>query len=355
MLKIANNNVRDRLKIVIDSEIPFTRGQFENYGDVLYRRGEEISPADVADADALLISIRTRCNASLLDGSRVRMIATANIGTDHIDMDWCRDKGIFVQNAAGCNAGGVMNYVMSALFGIASRKSISLAGATFGIIGAGSSGSLVGRTACRLGFKVLYYDPLRARLEGGTDFCSLEHLLDNSDIVSLHLPLNKETAGMADRDFFRRMKSGAFFINSARGEIVDEEALLEAAPRFGAVILDTWCGEPCINRSLIDAVAIATPHVAGYSLQSKAYASAYAVRAVARFFGLEGLTAFLPPFDDSQKAVLIDIRGKSQGEIASAIQYNYPIFTDDFLFRMSPGDFTRLRTEYRYRREFYFE
>lgn len=343
------------MKLVADNEIPFLQGLFDPYMDVVCKPGEQICADDLKDADVLLISIRTKCTAEMLKGSPVKLIATANIGTDHIDMDYCNAHGIRVENAKGCNAGGVMNYVMSALFGIASRKSIPLYGATIGIIGAGNCGSLVEAAARLLGFNVLLCDPPRAEVEGEEGFCSQQFLLNNSDIVSMHVPLNSSTAKMANAEFFSQMKLGAFFINVARGEVVDEEALIEAIPKLGPVVLDTWQGEPEVNRRLMNLVDIATPHVAGYSLQGKAYGTAYAVRAVAHFAGIKKLMEYMPQVDESQRAVKIEIEGRTQGEIASSIQYNYPIFTDDFMFRVNPNGFNQLRSEYKYRREFYFE
>ena len=123
------------MKIVADIDVPFLNGVFEPYAEVVYKKGPDISHEDVADADALILRTRTKCNAELLEGSAVKVIATATIGTDHVDFDFCNSHGIEVHNAAGCNAGGVMQYVFSALYGVAARKGIKIDGATIGIIG----------------------------------------------------------------------------------------------------------------------------------------------------------------------------------------------------------------------------
>ncbi len=343
------------MKIVADKDIPFLEGVFEPYAEVVYKTGSAIAAADVADADALIIRTRTRCDASLLDGSSVRMIATATIGMDHIDMGYCRAHGIHVENAAGCNAGGVMQYVFSALYGVGARKGIKLEDCTFGIIGVGHVGSKVEAMARYLGFNVLLCDPPRAAVEGPEKFCSLEYLLENSDIVTMHVPLDETTRGMADATFFALMKPGAIFINAARGEVIDEQALIAAAPKLGAVVIDTWCNEPDINEELLDIADIATPHIAGYSLLGKLNATTMAVQAVARFFGIPELYDFKPlDADSSHEPVLLDLKGKNHGEIAAVFQYNYPIFTDDFRLRMEPHKFDKLRTEYQYRRDIYY-
>lgn len=345
-----------RLKIVADKAIPFLEGVFDPYADMTYLPGDKIGPEDVMDADVLMVRTRTKCNAALLEGSKVKFIATATIGTDHIDFPYCDSKGIVVRNAPGCNAGGVMEYVFSALYGLASRKSISLQGDTIGIIGVGHVGSMIERMGRALGFRILKCDPPRAEAEGSFGFCDLEYLLQNSQIVTLHVPLNETTRGMADSEFFSLMQPGAFFINAARGEVVCDDALKAAIPKLGPVIIDTWNHEPDIDLDLMDKVAIATPHIAGYSYQGKQNGTAAAVRAVAHYFGITELYEFFPKTDlPENEAVKLDLKGLNQGEIASVLQYNYPIFTDDFMLRLNPENFDKLRSEYNYRREVYID
>lgn len=345
-----------RLKIVADKAIPFLDGVFDPYADMTYLPGDKIGPEDVRDADVLMVRTRTKCNADLLEGSKVKFIATATIGTDHIDFPYCDSKGIVVRNAPGCNAGGVMEYVFSALYGLASRKSISLQGDTIGIIGVGHVGSLIERMGRALGFKILRCDPPRAEAEGSFGFCDLEYLLQNSQIVTLHVPLDETTRGMANSEFFSLMQPGAFFINAARGEVVCDDALKAAIPKLGPVIIDTWNHEPDIDLDLMDKVAIATPHIAGYSYQGKQNGTAAAVRAVAHYFGITELYEFFPKTDlPENEAVKLDLKDLNQGEIASVLQYNYPIFTDDFMLRLNPENFDKLRSEYNYRREVYID
>lgn len=342
------------MKFVIDQAIPFIRKVFEPYAETVYKEGSEITHEDLMDADALIIRTRTRCNEALLAGTSVKIISTAAIGMDHIDLSFCDENGIFVQNAAGCNAGGVMNYVFSALYGAASRERIPLTGATFGIIGVGNVGSRIEQMARHLGMTVLLCDPPRAEIEGPGQFVSLDTLLQSADIVSLSVPLNAGTQKMVNDAFFAKMKFGAIFINTARGEIVDDDALKRAFSRLGPVIIDTWNNEPDVDRELIEKATIATPHIAGYSYQGKQRATAAAVRSVARFFKIEPLYEFFPTTElEELEAVKLDLTGLNQGQITSVFQYNYPIFTDDFMFRVNPDQFDELRQLYRYRREFY--
>ena len=343
------------MKVVVDIDIPFVEGVFEPYATVVYKKGDQISREDVIDADVLIVRTRTRCDEHLLGGTSVKMVSTATIGMDHIDLDYCASHGIHVENAAGCNAGGVMQYVFSALYGVAARKSIKLDDMTMGIVGVGHVGSLVEKMARYLGFKVLLCDPPRAEAEGPDGFCSLDYLLTNSQIVTMHVPLDDTTRKMADEAFFALMQPGTIFINASRGEVVDEEALKIAMPKLGATVIDTWNNEPYVDEELIDLVDVATPHIAGYSYQGKQMGTAMAVRAVAHHFGIEPLYDFFPADEPDHEPVLLDLKGKNHGQIAAVFQYNYPIFTDDFRFRMEPEKFEKLRSEYQYRREVYVE
>lgn len=348
--------MNSKFKIVADVDIPFLKGVFEPWAEVVYKKGLEVVHEDLVDADALIIRTRTKCNAELLEGTKVGIIATATIGMDHIDLDYCSSHGIKVCNSAGCNAGGVMQYIFSALYGVSARKAIKLDGLNFGIIGVGRVGSKIESMAEYLGFNVLRCDPPRAAAEGPDGFCSLEYLLANSQIITMHVPLDDTTRDMASEEFFSMVQPGTIFINASRGEVVDEKALMEAMPKFGAVIIDTWRNEPNVNVELIDMVDIATPHIAGYSYQGKQNATAGSVQAVATYLGIEELMDFCPDLDTlDHEPVLLDLKGKKQGEIAAVFQYNYPIFTDDFRFRMEPEKFEKLRTEYQYRREIFIE
>ncbi|MFA6592062.1 MAG: 4-phosphoerythronate dehydrogenase [Bacteroidales bacterium] len=346
--------IKRKLKIVVDSVIPFLKGVLEPYADVLYKDGKLITHEDVIDADALIIRTRTKCDEKFLRKTRIKIISTATIGTDHIDLDFCQAHSIKVCNAAGCNAGGVMDYVFSALYGTACREAIKLKGCKFGIIGVGNVGSKVAYMADYLGFNVLKNDPPREEKEGPEGFCSLDYLLKNADIVTLHVPLDETTKGMADDLFFDNMKPGAFFINASRGEVMSDEALLRAIPKLGPVIIDTWNNEPNVNQELISKVDIATPHIAGYSFQGKQNGTSGAVRSVAKYFGITELYDYFPYENiPQQEPMKLSLKGMNQGEIAAVMQYNYPIFTDDFMFRLNPDGFETMRSEYQYRREFY--
>ena len=270
------------MKVVVDSAIPYLRGVLEPYFEVVYRAGEAFAASDVADADALIVRTRTKCNANLLQGSRVRLIATATIGFDHIDMDYCQKQGIRVVTAQGCNAAGVLQWVAAALALLAQKDGWSPSQKTLGIVGVGNVGSLVEKYARRWGFNVLCCDPPRQQREGG-DFVGFEELLRRSDIVTLHTPLDKTTFHMMDSAAIAMMSHNGVIINASRGEVADTQALLEAPQ---TLILDVWEREPAIDAQLLEKAFVATSHIAGYSAQGKANASSMVVRAIAEEFNL---------------------------------------------------------------------
>ena len=249
------------MKIVIDNAIPFLEGVLEPYAEIRYLPGREIAARDVRDADALIVRTRTRCDAALLDGSRVRFIATATIGFDHIDLDYCRRRQIGVATAAGCNARGVLQWIAAVLHHLSQRDGWHPAEKTLGVVGAGHVGELVRRYAASWGFRVLTCDPPRAAREGGGDFVPLEEVARHCDLVTFHTPLDATTRRMADEALLRQLKPKAVVINSSRGEVVDGDALLRSGRPY---ILDVWEHEPDIDRRLLAGAILPTTHIARY-------------------------------------------------------------------------------------------
>jgi len=348
------------MKIVADDKIPFLKGVLEPFGDVSYLPGGKIGRSDVQDADALITRTRTRCNADLLEGSRVRFLASATIGFDHIDTEYCQQHQITWTNAAGCNAGSVNQWVAAALATLARRFQLTLAGKTLGIVGVGHVGSRVESLAQAMGMRLLRNDLPRMRAEGAAGFVSLEQVLAEADIITLHVPLSSDgldrTLRLVDRERITRMKPGAILLNSSRGEVVDSTALKEAL-RSGALraALDVWENEPDIDVALLDRVTLATPHIAGYSVDGKANGTAMSVRAVSRFFGL-GLEGWYPASLPAPECPVlrIDCRNKTREEVLlEAIRATYDIEEDDSRLRKSVETFETQRGNYPGRREFF--
>lgn len=348
------------MKIIIDDKIPYIQGALEPYAEVVYLPGSKTTPEVVQDADALITRTRTNCNEALLAGSSVKMIATATIGYDHIDTDFCDRAGIKWTNAPGCNAKSVEQYIASALVVMAGKKGWQLAGKTIGVVGVGNVGSKVARLAEILGMRVLLNDPPRARAEGGKGFVGLEKILAEADIITLHVPLNPDgedaTYHLADGQLFARMARKPVFINSCRGEVV-ETAALKAAIRSGQVsgaVIDCWENEPDLDQELMAMVDLATPHIAGYSRDGKAKGTEMSVQAVGRFFGLAAknwkASGVEKPLNTD---ILIDGTNKSiQQILGEAILFTYDIREDDERLRKSVATFEKQRGDYPVRREF---
>ncbi len=346
------------MKIVADDRIPFLKGVFEPFAQVVYLPGKQICNDDLSDADALITRSVTKCDTALLDGTPVKLIATATIGDDHIDKIFCKKNGITVVAAVGCNASAVEQYVISALLTLVERMQFSIKGLKLGVVGVGNVGSRVKYVAELLGMKTLLNDSPRAEKEGKNGFVDLDELLEESDIITLHVPLTYDsdypTYHLADDVFFPKIRKPVVFINSSRGKVVDTDALKDAIQKgkIRASVIDVWENEPDIDRELLNIVDIATPHIAGYSLEGKARATQMAVEGVSKHFGF-GLQFRIPEPEGEKQLIDIDCSGKSvQTVVFEAVSSSYNILDDDKLLRKEPGDFEALRRNYQFRREF---
>lgn len=329
--------------IVADSAIPFLDGVLDPFAEVVRIPGSAISAADVRHADALVVRTRTRCDASLLAGSDVRLVVTATIGFDHIDVGWCRARGIEVRTAAGCNARGVLQWVAGTLVRLSSMQGWQPQERTLGVVGVGHVGSLVAEYARGWGFGVVCCDPPRAA-RGETGFVSLEELAARADIVTFHTPLAPDTVHLAGDRFFASLRPGCTVINSSRGEVVDTAALLRSGLPCA---VDVWEHEPDIDSALLSRAAVATPHIAGYSAQGKANATAAAVAAVAARFGLPIAGWYPPQVSPSQP------RSIGWEELCSTVDRYFDAAAETVRLKSDPSGFESLRNNYRYRQEYF--
>ena len=347
------------LKIVADNKIPFLQGVFEKFNcQVVYLPGHKISHADLIDADALITRTRTICNEELLHDTKVKIIVTATIGTDHIDQEYLNKANIEFFSAPGCNSSSVNQYIVSTLINLAENEKISLKGKTLGIIGVGNVGSKVAKSAEILGMNVILNDPPRAEQEGNADgkFAELDYLLANSDFITIHTPLNESTYHLADLSFFKKCtKRFVYFINSSRGSVCNNNDLLYALKNglIRGAVLDVWENEPEINSELLLMLDYATPHIAGYSANGKANGTTVAVRRIAEFFEIDGLKNFeLPPFKLTPNS-RINLQNE-KNILFKAINESYDIKKDSLNLKKNPEKFEFLRNEYHYRLEFPF-
>jgi erythronate-4-phosphate dehydrogenase len=349
------------MKIVADDKIPFLEGALEPYAEVIYLPGKQICKELLRDADALLIRTRTKCTESLLQGTNIRFIGTATIGFDHIDLQYCDRHGIKWINAPGCNSSSVQQYIAAALLKVAVGHQFNLKGKTIGIVGVGNVGRKIEKMARILGMNVLLNDPPRARREGDENFVILDKLLYESDIITVHVPLNivgeDRTYHLFSGDTFRKMKKGAWFLNSSRGEVTDTSSLKRSLSKGkpGGAVIDVWENEPDIDLKLMAQSFIATPHIAGYSTDGKANGTSMVVNSLCEFFNLPLKNWY--PVDvprPSAPEVTIDGKGKSDDDLLRELVFHtYNITGDDLKLRLSPSDFEKQRGDYPLRREFH--
>lgn len=280
------------MKVVIDKHIPYIEGKLESVADVVYAEPEDITPALVSDAEALIIRTRTRCCKQLLEGSSVRFIATATIGFDHIDTEYCRQHSIYWTNCPGCNCDGVCEYVASALLALEQRGAVSLKGATIGVVGVGHVGEKVVQWAERQGMYVLVNDPPKRDqlIASGFHYCELDELASKSDILTFHVPLTSDTPyptyHLANSRLLDLCRPNAVVINAARGGVLDEQAALQARYSQMTFVIDTWENEPHISTDMLRRAAIGTYHIAGYTRQGKLNATNMCLAALAHYFQL---------------------------------------------------------------------
>lgn len=348
------------MKFIIDDKIPYIKGALEPFGEVVYLPGSKTTPEVVKDADALITRTRTICNEQLLKGSSVKFIATATIGYDHIDTEYCRQAGIQWTNAPGCNSKSVEQYVLSALSVLAEKNRFELKGKTIGIVGVGQVGSKVAKVCGLLGMNVLLNDPPRERIEGPAQFVGFQEIMSQSDIISFHVPLTMNgedaTFHMADTLFFNSLGRRPIVINTCRGEVKDTFAAETAAERgqISGLVVDCWEREPNIDRKLLQLVDIATPHIAGYSKDGKVNGTTMSIQAISRFFKL-GIDDWQPEGVDLPERTTIHLDGKNKSDeeiIKEAVLFTYDVSEDDKRLRMNPEKFEQLRGDYPVRREY---
>jgi erythronate-4-phosphate dehydrogenase len=277
--------------IVADENIPLLDAFFARFGEIRRVPGRSIDRATVEQADVLLVRSVTRVDRALLEGSKVRFVGTCTIGTDHLDLDYFQQAGITWSSAPGCNARGVVDYVLGSLLTLADIEGADLTQRTYGVVGAGEVGGRLVKVLQGLGWNVLVCDPPRQAAQGG-DFVSLEHIIEQCDVISLHTPLTRSGAGstwhLFDDRRLNQLKPGAWLINASRGPVVDNAALREVLLEREDLqaVLDVWENEPEVDVALAELCVLATPHIAGYSLDGKQRGTAQIYQAFCDFLEL---------------------------------------------------------------------
>ncbi|WP_022963176.1 4-phosphoerythronate dehydrogenase PdxB [Halopseudomonas pelagia] len=359
------------MHIVADENIPLLDGFFASLGRITTLPGRQITRADLRNADALLVRSVTRVGAELLQGTPVRFVGTCTIGTDHLDLPWLAAAGIHVSSAPGCNARGVVEYVLSCLLTLAERTGLKWQSRTVGIVGVGQVGSRLATTLRGLGIRTLLCDPLRAE-RGEAGFVTLNTLLAEADVVSCHVPLTREGAHatwhLFDQPRLERLRQSAWLINSSRGPVIEAQALQRvlAERKDLQVALDVWEQEPLVSQHLAASCALATPHIAGYSLDGKLRGTEQIYQALCAFLG-SPVQHQLEPLAPSCGVARLEVDGQTPVDhiLERALRYVYDVRDDDARMRSmllnashaeNAGDacrlgFDQLRKSYPLRRE----
>lgn len=352
------------MRIVADENIPLVEPFFSEFGSITRVPGRSMGAALVKEADVLLVRSVTQVDAALLQGSRVKFVGTCTIGTDHLALDYLAQNNIGWSSAPGCNARGVVDYVLGSLLTLAEDQGVSLASRCYGVVGAGQVGGRLVNVLKGLGFNVKVCDPPRARVEGG-DFVSLDELMQGCDVISIHTPLTREgqdaTWHLFDDKKIASLNPNTWLINAARGPVIDNAALLKALvsrPDLKAV-LDVWEFEPQVDKALAGHCRIATPHIAGYSLDGKQRGTEQIYQALCRFLGVEpakSLGDFLPA--QPLPELSLSANAELDWALAALCRLVYDPRRDDADFRRSlalgqnqPQTFDLLRKNYPVRRE----
>lgn len=353
------------MRILADENIPLVDAFFAEFGDIHRMPGRRINRAALEQADVLLVRSVTRVDRELLEGSQVRFVGTCTIGTDHLDLDYFAEAGIAWASAPGCNARGVVDYVLGSLLALAEGEGVDLSSRCYGVVGAGEVGGRLVDVLRGLGWEVKVCDPPRQTREA-CGFVSLDEIIETCDVISLHTPLilggAHATFHLLDQARLERLRAGSWLINASRGAVVDNTALRNQLAQRQDIqaVLDVWEDEPQVNVELAELCWIATPHIAGYSLDGKLRGTAQIYQA---FCASKGL---VPRLELAALMPSAPLRGLSFADTASADELLatvcravYDPRRDDAAFRRTLGGddeqrrmgFDQLRKDYPPRRE----
>lgn len=353
------------MRILADENIPLVDAFFPEHGEIRRMPGRRINKAALENVEVLLVRSVTRVDRELLEGSSVRFVGTCTIGTDHLDLDYFEEAGISWASAPGCNARGVVDYVLGTLLALAEGEGVELKHRHYGVIGAGEVGGRLVEVLRGMGWDVRVCDPPRQASELG-EFVDLDEILQECDVISVHTPLTLDgehsTFHLLDSNRLERLRPGAWLINAARGAVVDNLALRDQLARRTDIqaVLDVWEGEPQVDVELAELCWIATPHIAGYSLDGKLRGTAQIYQAFCDSKGLEPkvkLATLMPA--PPLRSLSFDVSVTPEDLLATLCRAVYDPRRDDAAFRRSLSAdeeqrriaFDQLRKHYPPRRE----
>ena len=266
----------------------------------------------VTDKDALVCLLTERVNNELLHAApQLRIAANIAVGFDNIDLAECTKRGVVATNTPGVLDETTADFAWTLLMAVARRLvegdqmarsgkwtgwdldqlvGTDVWGKTLGIVGFGRIGRAVARRAAGFQMKVIYHDAVRAALDVEkslhAEYRDLDNLLSHADFVSVHVPLLPETRGLFNAARFAHMKPTAYFINTSRGLVVEEAALVEAleAGKIAGAALDVFENEPSINPGLRRPNVVLAPHIASASLETRTKMACIAAENVVALF-----------------------------------------------------------------------
>lgn len=351
------------MKIIVDENIEFGFEAFQQFGKVILSHGRKITNEMLKDADALVVRSITKVNEELLKNTNVKFVGTATIGTDHLDKEFLDSANIKYVSAPGCNSFAVTEYVLTAISQIAHNQNFDLRNKSLGIIGYGNIGKKLTRSAKAIGMNVIVNDPPLERAGFEFNFSSLEEAL-NCDIITCHVPLNKsgidKTHHLLDEGKINNLKQGTILINSSRGPVVDNTALLKRINDKNDIttVLDVWENEPSVNPELLQKVYFGTQHIAGYSYEGKVNGTVMIYEALCEFWDREKFwKPKLKPVEDDRISISKEQTDDLMYSVTNSI---YPIENDSKILKSKTElnsdefakEFDLLRKNYKLRREF---
>ena len=349
------------MRILADQNMPLVEQYFSEFGEITRFAGRELAPEQLIDADVLLVRSITQVDKALLSkANKLKFVGTATIGTDHIDQSLLNERGIAFSSAPGCNATAVAEYVVSSLLALAQEDSFSLKDKTVGIVGVGNIGSRLATKLDALGCRLLLCDPPKQALGQLEQGVQLETIVEQADIVSFHVPLVKEgpyqTKHLLNQENLSKLKPNAIVVNSCRGDVIDNQALLSHMQQGAnlSLVLDVWENEPNIEQALLPFIRIGSVHIAGHSHEGKAGGTDMLYQALCKTLGVEAThqLADLLPTPALEKITLTDTANEQS--ITQLVHALYDVRRDFGLLKsgLNTVGFDSLRKNYPGRREF---
>lgn len=350
------------MKIVVDENMPYVEPLFGNLGEIVRVNGRTLTAEQVNDADVLLVRSVTKVNEKLLaSNTRLKFVGSATIGTDHIDLAYLRQRNIPFSNAPGCNATAVGEFAFIAMLELAQRFNSPLKGKVVGIVGAGNTGTATAKCLEAYGIEVLLNDPIKEAEGDKRQFVSLNILMAQADIISLHVPFIPEgehlTRHLFDETRLRALKPNTWLLNCCRGDVIDNHALIKVKRdrKDIKLVLDVWEGEPHPLAELVPLVEFATPHIAGYSLEGRARGTFMLYQILCQQFGFPADKSFKTLLPQANVQALNLKNMPDETALLSIARFVYDLRDDDLRFRnsfASADGFDTMRKNHQHRREF---